>query len=292
MYEDIGIATIVTEAFLDEFAILKYSFELFHGTSYRWFVRCDRSSLPALSAHGNVSCVVFKERQPDRPAVYSDPFRAIVAEKMNVMDDAWSGVDQCRGVIFIDADIIFTAPLMPALRAMPGDVVLTPNHYPPPKQHLSPLHGEFNGGFAFTRSPAFASWWRDAYRDNPTRHNEQGCLDYAHEKFSVNRLGPEVNIGFWQSAAMLRYKPIPADCVFLHAHLYQPLTTQRDWIDKSFALHCMRFLAASTAPAHPQLFKRILSLDRYGWYDASLRLCGADDNQAKAADHEVLTLNP
>ena len=46
----IGIATIVTEAFVDEFAILKYSFELYHGTGCRWFVRCDRASLPALSA--------------------------------------------------------------------------------------------------------------------------------------------------------------------------------------------------------------------------------------------------
>ena len=276
MYEDIGIATIVTEGFLDEFAILKYSFELFHGTSYRWFVRCDRSSLLALAAHGNVSCVAFTERQPDRPTVYSEPFRAIVAEKMNVMEEAWAGVDGCRGVVFLDADIIFTAPLMPVLRATPGEVVLTPNHYPQGREHLSPQHGEFNGGFAFTRSPAFASWWRDAYRADPSRHNEQGCLDHAHQQFSVNRLGPEMNIGFWRTPRMLAYSPIPADCVFLHTHLYLPLVTQRDWIDKSFAMHSMRFLAASDVPAHRQIFERILATDRYGWYDASLRLCGVN----------------
>jgi hypothetical protein len=286
MHEDIGITTIVTQAFLDEFSILKYSFELFHGTSHRWFVRCDLGSQAVLSRHANVTAVAFMEPQAARSDLHSAPFRTIMSEKMNVMEDAWRGIDGCRGVMFLDADIIFTAPLMPLLRETPGDVILVPNYYPPARRHLAPLHGEFNGGFAFTRSRAFAAWWRDAYRRDASRHNEQGCLDHAHEQFSIARLGPNANVGFWRAAGMAsEYEAIPSDCLFLHVHLYQPLVTVRDWMDKSFALHGARFLAASDVPAHRQLLDRILATDRYGWYDASLRLCGVPgiDGQVLAA---------
>jgi len=274
MPADIGLATIVTEAFVDEFELLKYSFELFHGTEWRWFVRCDRASLPALSTHSNVHCTVFVERHAERLDLLSAPFQRVMAEKMNVMQDAWAGIEQCRGVLFCDADLVFTASLLPTLRDMAGEVILVPNYYPEGREHLVEHHGEFNGGFVFTRSPAFHEWWREAYRRDSSRYNEQGCLNEAHERFSIARLGPQANIGYWRTLNMPEYDTIPADCTFLHAHLYGPLITLRHWLDRSFALHCVRFLMTSSVPEHRLLLERILSGDRHGWFEASLRVRG------------------
>lgn len=274
MRGNIALASVVTEAFLDEFAMLKYSFELFHGTACQWFVRCDRASLPILSAHSDVSCVVFAERQTDRPETLSEPFRRIMAEKMNVIDDAWRAADRCAGVIFLDADIVFTAPLLPTLESMDADVVLVPNYYPESRKHLAKLHGEYNGGFAFTRSPEFPAWWRNAYQADASRYNEQGCLDHAHRCFAISTLGENANVGFWRTRDVPLYNEIPSDCSFLHVHLYQPLETMRQWIDKSFALHCLKFLMAGTTREHRALAERIVASDRHGWFEASLRVCG------------------
>jgi hypothetical protein len=274
MRGNIAIASVVTEAFLDEFAILKYSFELFHGTACHWCVRCDRASASVLSGYDNVSCVIFAERAQGRPDTLSESFRHIVAEKMNAMNDAWLAPDGCRGVLFLDADILFTAPLLPALDDIDGDVILTPNYYPEVRQHLASVHGEYNGGFAFTRSREFHAWWEGAYAADSSRYNEQSCLNEAHERFAIGRLGERANIGFWRTAEPPRYDEIPADCQFLHVHLYQRLDTMREWIDKSFALHCLKFLSAGVTPQHRLLFDRILAADRHGWFESSLRLCG------------------
>jgi hypothetical protein len=275
MIEDIGITTIVTESVVEEFAILKYSFELFHGPDYRWFVRCDRASLRALSAYDNVSCAVFAERHQDRPEGMSEEFLRIVSEKMNVIDDAWKARPDLRGVLYLDADVIFTAPLMDTLRATGGDLILTPNHYPVGNEHLVERDGEFNAGFVFTRSRALHRWWQEAFAADPIKNSEQVCLNAVRKHFSITCLGPEVNVGFWRSLAPPAYEPIPADCACLHVHLFQPLFTLRQWLDKSYASHCMHFLMVSPKREHRQLFDRIMAQDRHGWLDATLRVCGA-----------------
>ena len=73
------------------------------------------------------------------------------------------------------------------------------------------------------------------------------------------------------------YDEIPADAWFLHVHFYQPLVTMRQWVDKSFALHCVKFLSRRARPEHNLLLDRILAQDQHGWYEASLRLCGCWD---------------
>jgi hypothetical protein len=268
-----AIASIVTEPFLDEFAILKYSFELFHGTGSQWFVRCDRASFPRLSALRNVSCVVFTERRLERPETLSEPFKRIMAEKMRAMDDAWCATGGRGSVLFLDADIIFTAPLLRTLDSIDGDVILVPNYYPESRRHLVHTHGEYNGGFALTRAPEFHRWWQRAYQANSSRYNEQGCLNDAHQQFAVGTLGENANIGFWRTQDPPLYQDIPADCLFLHVHLYQPIHSMREWIDKSFALHCVRFLMAGATREHRLLFHRILGTDRHGWLESSLALC-------------------
>jgi hypothetical protein len=267
----VALTSIVTFAVLEEFKFLKFSFELFHGTDYQWFVRCDHASLEALLKYPNVICNVFGDRIDERPDNKSKEFWHIMGEKMNVMADAWKG-GNWTGVMFLDSDIVMTAPLMATISGITEDLILTPNHYPEATKHLAPVCGYYNGGFVFARNRRFHEWWRDAYTSKPSPWADQPCLNNADEKFSVATLSHRANIGFWRSASIPKYDPIPVDCEFLHVHLFQPLRTERQWIDKTFALHCLKFLRQALVPEHLQLFNEILSRDESRWYEATLRL--------------------
>ena len=275
MPTDIALCTVVTEAVLTEFEVLKFSYELFHGTDAPWFVRCDRASYAALSQHANVICTVFTQRQANRPDNESTAFRSLVAQKMSVLADAWAHSSTWTGVVFLDADLIFTAPLLPMLQTMPGELLLTPNHYPPSRRHLAAIHGEYNSGFVLTRTSRFHEWWREAFNADTTRWTDQACLNDAGDAgFEIGALGPESNVGFWRSPQVVSYNAIPAECTFLHVHLYQPLRSFREWIDKSFALHCVRFLQVSPRADRQRVLREIFRRDRCGWFESTLRVCG------------------
>jgi hypothetical protein len=266
----VALAAVVTAAVLPEFQMLRRSFELFHRERYRWFVRCDRAVEAALRGYPDTTCSVFAEELPERPDLESDAFRRIVTEKMQAMQAAWAAGDW-EAVVFLDADLVVTAPVMGDVLRHRADLVLTPNHYPPSTQHLAKVHGQFNSGFVATRTRDFHGWWRDAFLADGSSW-DQRCLNEASRHFAIGTLDPRANIGFWRSESLGVYEPIPPDCLFLHVHLFQPLRTQRQWIDKSFALHCLRFLRGSAVPEHQALYREVLARDPAGWYEASLRL--------------------
>jgi hypothetical protein len=272
MNPNIALTSVVTMSVLEEFKFLKFSFELFHGINYKWFVRCDYDSLQALSIYPNVVSKCSIDNIRDRPDIESAQFHSIMGEKMNAMADAWRS-GSWAGVVFFDADIIITAPAMLSFSAVEGDVVLAPNyHHPQNKRHLDSEYGNYNGGFAFTRTRHFHEWWQAAYRSRPVGFADQICLNDAHKKFTVGVLPERSNIGFWRAANAPEYGAIPADCDFLHVHLFQPLRTMRQWIDKTFALHCLNFLQNSPIKEHHVLFNEVLIRDKSRWYEACLRL--------------------
>jgi hypothetical protein len=47
----------------------------------------------------------------------------------------------------------------------------------------------------------------------------------------------------------------------LDVHLFQPLRTQRQWIDRTFALHCLKFLRQNLVSEHNQFFSEALVKD-------------------------------
>jgi hypothetical protein len=272
MHPQVALASVVTAAVLDEFEFLKFSFELFHGNDYTWFVRCDRVSLEMLSMHSNVICNETIDNIIERPDSESVEFRRVVGEKMNAIADAWED-NNWAAVAYLDADIIVTAPIMTVVSDIQGDVVLTPNYYPKVAKHLIPIHGYYNSGFAFARNKRFHEWWKAAYQSRPWMWTDQACLNDVGEKFVVATLSDRANVGFWRSGSVPDYNSIPVDCEFLHVHLFQPLRTQRQWIDKSFALHCLKFLRQNQIPEHRRIFNEALARDKSQWYEASLRLC-------------------
>jgi hypothetical protein len=97
-------------------------------------------------------------------------------------------------------------------------------------------------------------------------------MNDAHKKFVVGTLSDRANIGFWRSTRIPEFDPITPDCEFLHAHLFQPLLTPRQWVDKAFALHCLKYLRQSQISEHSRLLQEALARDESRWYEASLRL--------------------
>ncbi|HEY0758737.1 MAG TPA: hypothetical protein VGD59_05730 [Acidisarcina sp.] len=194
---------------------------------------------------------------------------------MNAMADAWSS-GSCDAVVFLDADLIFTADLISEIAATSSDLVLTPNYLPPAAEALQPFHGHFNAGFIWTTTPAFHDRWREAFQSRRWELSDQVSLSDVAAGFTVFSLGPTANVGFWRSenAHLFDFVRIDDACSCLHVHLFQHPESGRGWLEKMFALHCLRFLKLSLEGRHILLLKEIVTLDDSRWYQKSLDLSG------------------
>lgn len=262
---NVSCACVITEASLPEFFILKATLEMCHQRTFPWFVRCDEGSLASLADVPGIRLHVFSPTKSLRPNFLSDEFREIMSQKMNAMEDAWHEKNW-DAVLGFDADIIVTTRFIPELLQLPQQVVLTPHHHPPVLRAQSIAIGRFNAGFVLTRTPAFHRWWREAFLANPKKFNEQYCLNDVPKVFDVAALDKRANIGWWRRTGITRFEPIPQDCLFLHAHLYQPLDGFEGFQHRSFALHCLEFLCHSQSPEHQRILETIVSGDSSGWY--------------------------
>jgi len=257
---------------LDEFLLMKYSFELFHGDALRWSVRCDASSHQTLRSIANISCTVFGRKLPSAHIELGSPhWVEVVQQKMGAMDDAWTP-PHIEGVIYVDADLIFTANILDDLLVRKEDLRLSPNFYPESRKYLIPTHGYYNSGFIFSRARRFCSYWKHAATLNASPWSEQASLNGARQHFTTSECEKFANIGWWRSVAFPIYDEIPPECQFLHVHLFQPLGTPKRLLDKTYALHCVNFLNDSGSDPHHILLNQILNRDHSGWYKASLTL--------------------
>ncbi|MGH9438626.1 MAG: hypothetical protein ACRD22_12225 [Terriglobia bacterium] len=266
--EHVAIAVVVTSAVREEFELLKYSFELFHNDHYEWFVRCDAASMNRLASYPNVHCTVFTPMGDRRPAFSLSEFRHILAEKMNALGDAWS--NNCwDAVLFLDADLVITSSFLDRVLGLQADVILSPSYFPPYLEHTICQYGHFNAGFLLTRTPDFTDWWRNEFCTH-TGYSDQTTLDFADKHFRVTTLGTSANIGGWRRTGIVTFDNIPRDCMFLHVHLFQPVSTIYGLFQRLYALHCLEFLCRSNIPKHRVLYDEILERDRLGWYRAAM----------------------
>jgi hypothetical protein len=280
MESRIALSTVVTLSVLNEFLFLKFSWELFHGQDYQWYIRSDSASRAVLSNHANVTCAVFADSVARRPPVNSQPFWHIAGQKMNAMADAWNG-GPWEAVAYLDADIVITASVMDFVFPLTSQVALTPHYFPgweedfAEKQQREAKEGYYNSGFVVARDRTFPEWWKHAYQRRPGKSfGDQRCLSEARDHFDVAALDQSANIGFWRTPfrSIPTFKAIPADCKFLHCHLFQPLRTQLEWLNRMFALHSLDFLRNSSVPAHRALSEEIVARDQSRWYRSSLVL--------------------
>lgn len=260
---EVCCAAVVTKGSLQEFRVLKATLEASHGRVYQWFVRCDEEAQEALCRQPEIRCQVFSKTQAARPELSSIEGHHIISQKMNAMEDAWRE-GPWEAVVFLDADLLVTKPFLDDLVSLPQEVVLSPHHFPPILRTRSLAFGRFNAGFVLTKTPAFHEWWREAFLGRPDRHLDQGCLDEAPKAFDTAELDERANVGWWRRTGMTQFAPIPADCLFLHVHLYQPVGNLNQFLLRNFALHCLEFLCNSGA--HECAVETILRLDSSGWY--------------------------
>ena len=281
MCKKIALTTIVTGSVLEEFKLLKFSWEMFHGPDYHWYVRCDEAARAALSNDRNVTCLVFTESVTRRPAVTSQPFWNIAAQKMNTMEDAWKESDW-DAVIYLDADLIITASLLDSVFPLDGArLVLTPHFFPAPEDDFAEKYqreakeGYFNSGFVVTDDKEFHTWWRNTYVSRVGKwFGDQRCLSSARGHFIVKMLDESANIGFWRTPfrSIPLFKAIPQNCKFLHCHLFQPLRTQLEWLNRMFALHCLEFLRSSAVLEHRIIYEQVIARDSAKWFQSSFSL--------------------
>jgi len=269
--KNVAVAAVVTSSVLDEFLLLKYSFELFHGKGYQWFLRCDEVTAKILRDSDDISTNVFAHCIQNQIPNESPDFRPLVGEKMNAMDDAWA-CQKWEAVAFLDADLVITSCMFPMLESLPGEVILTPHHYSSASIMTESYYGRYNTGFVYSRNPLFPTWWREAYLSQPLKFADQACMNEVGDHFTIAELGPIANVGRWRYTENAEYEPIPAGCMFLHSHFYQPLRTTIDWYQRTFSVHCLKFLRDSDIRFHRVLYKEILKRDRVGWYSATLQL--------------------
>jgi hypothetical protein len=273
----LALASVVTEALLPEFLLLRYSWELFHGPAGPWYVRCDAKTAHALGDLPHIATRTVLAPGPRRvTGAAGEPFREIVANKCEVIDDAWKDPD-IDSVLFLDADIVMTSHILDVLAKVDADVALAPNYYPREHNVLVPVHGYFNSGVVFARSPRFHRLWRRALHAAPWKFTDQACLNDVSERCRVYQLGPEINVGFWRSPqyGAFVYEPIPSECKCLHGHMFQPLNGRRGWIDRCFALHCLQAFKRDGRAEWWKLADEIIARDANGWYRASLALQSA-----------------
>jgi hypothetical protein len=294
----LGMAAVVTAGVLQEFELMKHSFELFHGKDCHWFIRCCSKAEQQLSGDPHVHCSVFTENFGRRFSDEEAGFNRVVEQKMLAVDDAWkSGL--CDAVMFLDSDLLIISTFAQYLLKEDIEVALTPHHWHPTRLPDMQKFGFFNSGFIYTTNPQFHIWWRSAFLSQPHLYTDQQCLNDAPEKFRVTQLGEEANVSFWRcesgTHALTSYR-IPKDSWFVHVHFFQPDETSQQKISnifsrlfaqfttgkgtgfevfsfyqmlhKTFAFACLVYLKKSDDPRHQELYNLILQNDKLQIYSA------------------------
>lgn len=289
-----SFAAIVTSDFLPEFRLLKYSLELFEGSGFTWHLRCDRPTAEALADDPNIKCSVFVDSLPCVIPPSIAEYRLIAYQKLQAIRDAYS--HGASAVISVDADLVFTAPILSALDKHQKPVLLSPHYCPAERIEEEQALGAFNAGFVLSRTPKFAEWWLETYLAQ-TSLSEQKSLEHAESIFKAGMLGREANIGIWRAGKSLDFPPIPSDCSFVHVQLLQPALSPSAMVGKifansvgfgvgrqpyrpafspvqlaqrSFGLHCLRFLQNDPDSRRQALCAEILKRDSLGLYSAAL----------------------
>ncbi len=250
---------------------MKYSFCLFHGQSFRWFIRCDAASLETLRQDPTLSLSASLPTTKTRVGNREFGFAPIAVAKVDAIADAWTAGH--NRVALVDADLLFLAPIMDTFCVADGGLALAPNYYPHNDEHLAPIHGYFNSGFLVTCAESFHSDWRQTLLSRPWTFTDQACLNDVATRYKVTMLGPEANVGFWRSRdwRTLRFEPLPDGASLIHCHFFQRLRTRADWVDRTFALHCLKSFVG-VSEKHEELLALIVDLDESGWYRSSLAL--------------------
>lgn len=215
----IAVCSVATRAFLPRARTMIASF-LAHTPGARGYVLVVDPPAEATPIGEPFETIPLEALEQARPWIRNlrfqySAFELCSALKPHVLEAVLERTD-ADTVVFLDSDILVTAPLDPLWRALDSDaIVLTPHLLWPPRDasHPALLHllsrGVYNSGcIALRRSPearAFVDWWRECLRthcvglprDGPS--GDQKWIDLVPSFFP--RVGilrdPGVNVAHW-----------------------------------------------------------------------------------------------
>jgi hypothetical protein len=269
MEASVALASVVTQSVLSEFELMKYTFERHHGDVYQWYLRTDEASYEALKHYSNVHLIKFSASVETRPDIHSSSFREIVAQKMNVIEDAYKHRDY-TAVTFMDADLVTLAPFLDEVcsERTDEDILLSAHYFPATMQYLEDSYGIYNSGFLVVFNRSFSAWWRHAFLTQPELFADQACLNSARSFFNVGLVDQTINVGFWRSLEGYRgnFNLRPEECRLFHLHLFQPIRSQAELSQGALALTCLASLMCSRDPKVVLLYHKILEFDKTGFY--------------------------
>lgn len=197
----IPVCSVATSKSLQEFLLLKFSFEQYHKAE--WFVSTDDDAAKELKKFDNVN-ILNLVKTDDCSHGVDDPVKnRLFLELIMTKFDAMEAAIEKHGVgLFLDSDIFFTNPLEERFCNLlfdeTIDAILSPHMTN--NLHLETQVGHYNVGFWATRSLEYLN----AHRDMSWKHKEYGLyyeqqpLQLTSYKFLSVNAPIYYNIGWWR----------------------------------------------------------------------------------------------
>ena len=238
-----------------------------------WHVRCDRAARARLKRElPDTNAKAFVDAAPNFSSQWSTEFRSIVEQKMFAIRDAWK-MPGARAVLFLDADLVFTGPLVPKLQRMQERLILTPHFWPEGFEWKADRYGFFNSGFVFTRDRSFWKWWLARFRKEPEAFTDQWCLNFVSEYTNPSLAPADWNVGYWRRRDAWDLPALPARMIFFHGHLFVPpnLMNSYECGQRDFALQLFEYLSSRGRRADRRLLKYIFEHSPNDYFQHALQ---------------------
>jgi len=198
------IATLATKAAIDDLRILLKSLEFWNREPPTVYLFCDAAVTAALPSIGYTGELVTKEAlnrytsvnraQMERlPGVRKNLFFDFVCEKMNLLDWALS-ISKSKGVLFLDADICFLAPLFQIPKGV--TLAVSPHHI---REYDEAKYGVYNAGMLWVKDTDTVTMWRSAC-DNSSFYEQIAIEDVVNKlvESTVYKIPLTENYGWWR----------------------------------------------------------------------------------------------
>ena len=161
------IATLATKAAIDDLRILLKSLDFWNRNPPTVYLYCDAVVTAALPSIGYTGEIVTKEalnpysslnraQMECLPGIRKNLFFDFVCEKLNLLDWVFS-TTKAKGVLFLDADICFLAPLFEIPRGT--TLAVSPHHI---REQDEVKYGVYNAGMLWVKDSATVAMWRTA----------------------------------------------------------------------------------------------------------------------------------
>lgn len=198
-----AFATFCTPGFTSEALLLIKSLNLFHP-EVPVYVLADSDSVrriteefPQVACRACVNAIDVERRAKEwnntrNPNANDHQYHGLMSFKMDAIEFADR---DCRGVMFLDSDIIFLDQLSPIPAC---DFAVTAHYIDPKVKGLTEAAGAYNAGLIYVNSALFLQWWRNTYMSGLLTFADQGCLNDAALRFDMQVLPWNVNYGNWR----------------------------------------------------------------------------------------------